>query len=127
MTRRYTKQISLERIYERLLEESESNPMVLLVKQDCADAISACFGYNLISAYKKADEISRAYNLKLCLVQDLRGNLADRIKNEIGLTITINRNAYRAAINFIRDREFRGVGYDLHKWYKRYLSRKKKS
>lgn len=60
------------------------------------------------------------------MVQDLRGNLADRIKNEIGLTININRNAYRAAINFIRDREYRGMGYDLHQWYKRYLSRKKK-
>ncbi len=91
------------------------------------NAITSCFGYNYKSAYKKADEISRTYNIKLCLVQDLRGNLADRIKNEIGLTIQENRNAYRAAINFIRDREVRGVGYDLHKWYKRYLNRKKNS
>lgn len=118
---------TLEQIYERLCEESQSNPTVFFIKQDMVNAITSCFGYNYKSAYKKADEISRAYNLKLCLVQDLRGNLADRIKNEIGLTITINRNAYRAAINFIRDREYRGVGYDLHKWYKRYLNRKKKS
>lgn len=124
MTRKYTKEISLEKIYERLCEEAQSNPTVLLIKQDCADAISSCFGYNYNSAYRKADELGREYNLNLCLNKDLRGNPAKRIKEEIGLTIHNNRNAYRAAINFIRQREVRGMDYDLHKWFERYLNRK---
>lgn len=118
---------TLEQIYERLCEESESNPTVFFIKQDCAEAIHRCLGFNYRGAYKKADEVAREYDLHLSTVQDLRGNLADRIKNEIGLTIHNNRNAYRAAINFIRAREVRGMDYDLHEWFERYLSRDKKS
>ena len=117
---------TLEQIYERLCEESESNPTVFCIKKDCAEAIHRCLGFNYRGAYKKADEIAREYDIQLCTVQDLRGNLAKRIKDEIGLTIHNNRNAYRAAINFIRAREVRGMDYDLHEWFERYLNRKKK-
>ena len=117
---------TLEQIYERLCEEYESNPTVFCIKQDCAEAIHRCLGFNYRGAYKKADEVAREYDIQLSTVQDLRGNLAKRIKDEIGLTIHNNRNAYRAAINFIRAREVRGMDYDLHEWFERYLSRKKK-
>lgn len=125
MTRRYTKQISLERIYERLLEESESNPMVLLVKQDCADAISACFGYNYKSAYKKADELIQHYNLNLCLVQDLRGNHAKQVKDELGITVHNNKKAYFSALEYMLRCETSGRAYDLKDWYQKYLVRRK--
>lgn len=118
---------TLEQIYERLCEESQSNPAVFCIKQDCAEAIHRCLGFNYNFSYKKADEIAREYDIQLCTVQDLRGNLAKRIKDEIGLTIYNNKHAYIAAINFIRSREVRGMDYDLHQWFERYLSRKKKS
>lgn len=126
MTRKYTKQISLERIYERLLEESESNPMVLLVKQDCADAISSCFGYNYNAAYIKADELGREYNLNLCTNKDLRGNHAERVKNELGITFSNNKRAYYSALEFMFRCESSGKDYDLKDWYKKYLVRRKK-
>ena len=125
MTRRYTKQISLERIYERLLEESESNPMVLLIKQDCADAISACFGYNYNAAYRKADELGREYNLNLCSNKDLRGNHAERVKNELGITFSNNKRAYYSALEFIYRCESSGKDYDLKEWFEKYLIRRK--
>ena len=114
---------TLEQIYERLLIESESNPTVFCIKQDCAEAIHRCLGFNYNGAYKKADEIAREYDIQLCTVKDLRGNPAKRIKEEIGLTIHSNRNAYRAAINFIRAREVRGMECDLHEWYNKYMKR----
>lgn len=125
MTRRYTKQISLERIYERLLEESESNPMVLVVKQDCADAIAACFGYNYKSAYKKADELIQHYNLNLCLIQDLRGNHAKQVKDELGITVHNNRKAYFSALEYMLRCETSGREYDLKDWFEKYLVRRK--
>ena len=125
MTRRYTKQISLERIYERLLEESESNPMVLLIKQDCADAISSCFGYNYNAAYRKADELGREYNLNLCSNKDLRGNHAERVKNELGITFSNNKRAYYSALEFIYRCESSGKDYDLKEWFEKYLIRRK--
>lgn len=125
MTRKYTKQISLERIYERLLEESESNPMVLLVKQDCADAISSCFGYNYNAAYRKADELGREYNLNLCTNKDLRGNNAERVKNELGITFSNNKRAYYSALEFMFRCESSGKEYDLKDWYQKYLVRRK--
>ena len=117
---------TLEQIYERLCEESESNPTVLYIKQDMAEAIHRCLGFNYTGSYKKADEVAREYDIKLCTIQDLRGNPAKRIKDEIGLTIYNNKHAYIAAINFIRSREARGMDYDLHEWFERYLNRKKK-
>ena len=127
MTRRYTKQVSLERIYERLREESESNPMVLLIKQDCADAISACFGYNFKSAYKKADELAREYNLNLSLVQDLRGNHSKQVKDELGITVQNNRKAYFSALEYMFRCENSGREYNLKDWYQKYLIRRKQS
>lgn len=125
MTRRYTREISLERIYERLLEESESNPMVLVVKQECADAIAACFGYNYNSAYRKANELGREYNLNLCLNQDLRGNHAKQLKDELGITFTNNKKAYYSALEYMFRCESSGKEYDLKDWYEKYLVRRK--
>lgn len=116
---------TLEQIYERLVEESETNPTVFCIKQEMVKTIHSCFGFNYTGAYKKADEIAREYDIQLCTVQDLRGNPAKRIKEEIGLTIHNNRNAYRAAINFIRQREVRGLECDLHDWYNKYMKRTK--
>jgi len=125
MTRKYTREISLERIYERLLEESESNPMVLVVKQECADAIATYFGYNYNSAYRKADELGREYNLNLCLNQDLRGNHAKQVKDELGITFTNNKRAYYSALEYMFRCESIGKEYDLKDWYKKYLVRRK--
>lgn len=125
MTRKYTREVSLERIYERLLEESESNPMVLLVKQECADAIVACFGYNLNVAYRKADELDREYNLNLCLNQDLRGSHAKQVKDQLGITFTNNKRAYYSALEYMFRCESSGKEYDLMDWYEKYLIRRK--
>ena len=125
MKRRYTKKVSLERIYERMLEESESNPTVLVIKQDMANAISSCFGYNFKSAYRKADELIREYNLNLCLNEDLRGNHAKRVKDELGITFTNNKKAYYSALEYMFRCESSGREYDLKDWYKKYLVRKK--
>lgn len=125
MTRRYTKGISLEKIYERLLEESESNPTVLLIKQECADAISSCFGYNYNAAYRKADELGREYNLNLCTNKDLRGNHAERVKNELGITFSNNKRAYYSALEFMFRCESSGKDYDLKDWFEKYLVRSK--
>lgn len=125
MTRKYTRGISLEKIYERLLEESESNPTVLLIKQDCADAISSCFGYNYNAAYRKADELGREYNLNLCTTKDLRGNHAQRVKDELGITFTNNKREYYSALEFIYRCESNGKDYDLKDWFEKYLIRRK--
>ena len=118
---------TLEQIYERLCEESETNPTVFCIKQDMAEAIHRCLGFNYNFSYKKADEVAMEYNIQLCTVQDLRGNPAKRIKDEIGLTIYNNKHAYIAAINFIKYKESIGADYDLQEWFERYLNRKKKS
>ena len=125
MTRKYTKGISLEKIYERLCEEAQSNPTVLLIKQDCADAISSCFGYNYNAAYRKADELGREYNLNLCSNKDLRGNHAERVKNELGITFSNNKRAYYSALEFIYRCESSGKDYDLKEWFEKYLIRRK--
>lgn len=125
MTRKYTKGISLEKIYERLCEEAQSNPTVLLIKQDCADAISSCFGYNYNAAYRKADELGREYNLNLCSNKDLRGNHAERVKNELGITFSNNKRAYYSALEFMFRCESSGKDYDLKDWFEKYLIRRK--
>ena len=125
MTRKYTRGISLEKIYERLCEEAQSNPTVLLIKQDCADAIATCFGYNYNAAYRKADELGREYNLNLCTNKDLRGNHAERVKNELGITFSNNKRAYYSALEFMFRCESSGKEYDLKDWYNKYLVRRK--
>lgn len=125
MNRKYTREVSLERIYERLCEEAQSNPTVLLIKQDCADAISSCFGYNYNAAYRKADELGREYNLNLCTNKDLRGNHAQRVKDELGITFSNNKRAYYSALEFIYRCESSGKEYDLKDWFDKYLVRRK--
>ena len=90
-----------------------------------ANAISSCFGYNFKSAYRKADELIREYNLNLCLNEDLRGNHAKRVKDELGITFTNNKKAYYSALEYMFRCESSGREYDLKDWYTKYLVRKK--
>lgn len=109
-----------------MLEESESNPTIMFVKQDMANAISSCFGYNYKTAYSKADQLIREYNLNLCLLQDLRGNHAKQVKDELGITVHNNRKAYFSALEYMYRCENSGKEYDLKDWYQKYLERRQK-
>ena len=84
-----------------------------------------CFGYNYNSAYRKADELGREYNLNLCLNKDLRGNHAQRVKDELGITLSNNKKAYYSALEFMFRCESSGKDYDLKDWFEKYLVRRK--
>ena len=118
---------STEILYERLQEEQESDPTVLVFKKSTAQAIKEIYQCRLSTAYLAADRVAFDYDIHLVKNSEMNGNPAKRMKDELGITYKSNKRVWNAGMKALAFYQYLGKELDLQEWYRKYLTKAKKS